>query len=273
MIIKRKYYSNPTLKQKEYGLKSAIKKSIDKLRDKLGDKLVEASKNKWRKNLIDNADSYFEDKATPRNKKLADNLIKEADKHGIKVLDNNKFSKALGTGDDVSDYIEKPSPETVMKVREINEEIQKDPRASKDMKDVFSAISSGKEILSVSDNADKKYNIISHEIGHKIRRETKKGRKLAEKVDKFKKDEDRLGFIGSIKKRSAIIKHEQDANKEGRRLMKKAGATGKELRRYDKSRKLSTNTYRSAEDSKVLKNAAKKVYTKNNKDRAEFNDL
>ena len=37
MIIKRKYYSNPTLEQKEYGLKNSIRKQLGKFVEKGSD--------------------------------------------------------------------------------------------------------------------------------------------------------------------------------------------------------------------------------------------
>lgn len=270
IILRNSYLKSTTLEQREYGIRSIIKKNIDNLRNKAGDKLVKLSKSQWRKNLLNNADYDLSEKAIPSNSKLANKLINVADKRGIKVLDKNKLPLAIGKKNDFTDYIDKPSSKTVERARNYDKMIQSDPNINKDIKEVNSAIASGKSILSLNRSSDKGYNVIAHEIGHNIRRNTKRGKKLAEKVDRLKEQD---GLWNSIKRRFALIKHEQDANKEGRKLMKAVGATKIELKEYDKSRKRSIKTYKSAENSKILRNAAKKAYTKNNKLKADFNDL
>lgn len=267
MIIKRKYCSNLYLEQKEYGILDPIKKRIKK-------SLIKGSnyyRNKY-KMVSEELDQL--DKNSIENKSLANKLIREADKRNIKVVDENKFKDLIRGGEDT---LEKPSEATInqFKFFKQNPKILEEnintsfPNNSKEnnkiikreLLKVMNKVATGKPIVALSQKYTKGSNILAHEIGHEIsRNSTGRMKKVSKKVDELEKlGDENLGIRDSLKMKRLKIKNENNANKNGEKVLKDINASKEELRQYKKYRKKALDTYKFAENSKILGKLSNKI--------------
>ena len=261
MIIKRKYYSNPTLEQKEYGLKNSIRKQLGKFVEK-GSDYYRKKNNRLVEEL---------DKKLTENKPLANKLVREADKRGIKIIDNDNYKSI--TSIDASDAIDKPSKKLVdlaknmkknpKEVEKLNMETfgnlgeENNKILKRESLKVLNKVATESPIIALKQKYTKGSNIMAHEIGHEISRKSSgKAREITEKVDKLGENPN---IISTIKAQRLKIKNEKNANKNGEKLLKELGANKEELKEYKKYRKEALKTYKTAENSRILGKIADKI--------------
>lgn len=268
ILLREQYYSKLTLEQREYEIRKTLGKLVSK-----GANYYKTKNNKLVKNL---------DNGLKENKSLANKLVREADKRNIKIIDKDNYKSITGiSASDTIDYPGKSLVDFANQIKKNPQEIKKinlgvfgdlGEENNKILKrkslKVLNKISTEKPIIALKDKYTKGSNIIAHEIGHNINRNSPgKTKEIAEKLDNIIESPD---IIKSIKLKRLKIKNEKNANKNGEKLLKELGANKEELREYKKYRKEALKTYKTAENSKILDKLANKI-DPNRKDRLPNN--
>ena len=98
ILLKRMYYTQYRIEQKEYGIGSKIwktgKKYYNKGKEKLNNYLDTKIKNL--EEINSNAVEEINNLTPIKNKKLGRNLAREAHKNGVRIFDKNKVFEVTG---------------------------------------------------------------------------------------------------------------------------------------------------------------------------------
>lgn len=190
MIIKRKYYSNPTLEQKEYGLKSAIKsglKNVKKFRKNLKniDERIEKSVNDIRRS---DSELRAAERKIDKNNKVGRKLAKDAYKNNIRVFDKNEYLRSSDNfnywnAQDISVKIDK-------KMRKVAKEELKNPNLNRLQKKVFRSMKNKdtKGIINIDGKFDNRPDVLAHEIGHFLNEKGSIKNRAIRKLHRFAKN-------------------------------------------------------------------------------------
>lgn len=282
VILRSNYYSSLTIEQREFGIKSVIRNLIDKMRDKTGDRIMKAYKKKKDSNYRFNEDYENFEKTIPENKELARKLVEEANKNNISVLDRNKFSEFINSRYNKGrnyrlrkeSYITKPDKDFVNHAKIVEDAIKnsspeelKEYGFTPDIIESYKASASGNPIINLDRDVSKGYNILSHELGHELSKRSRIGKKISDLDHEL---EDKFGVLNRAKKRVISSLNEQNANYEGKKLLKRVGGTKNDLKIYNKSRAKALKVNNTAKTARLYRDLAEKIYPKQSKIKSLF---
>lgn len=287
ILLKRMYYTQYRIEQKEYGIGSKIwktgKKYYNKGKEKLNNYLDTKIKNL--EEINSNAVEEINNLTPIKNKKLGRNLAREAHKNGVRIFDKNKVFEVTGelggksSIKDSGNFVEldKETAEAfkntipISKLRIKLGEIKEGRNEIK----VINALNRG-GIINLKGKYYESNPVAAHEIGHRINKSGKGLKKIISKVDeksrgfypkKLKKNEadskikrtaksivnDVKNLYGLSKKAIITSMEERNAWKNGIKLMKRSGASKKEIDLARKRAKLGIESYDSVNKRNVLK--------------------
>lgn len=82
--------------------------------------------------------------------------------------------------------------------------------------------------------------------------------------------EDKFGVLNRAKKRVISSLNEQNANHEGKKLLKRVGGTKNDLKIYNKSRTKALKVNNTAKTANLYRDLAEKIYPKQSKIKSLF---
>lgn len=252
MIYKVKRYSC-YYQQREYGvfqdlkhsgLNRTYKKYIGRARKKVANKILEGIKKDIDASNLAGNNITYNPELHKINKKLRNNLVKEANKRNIRVLGTN-LDPWEGRG---NYFFSKESAERNNLVE--NLKYQRNVRTGKKAEN---ALKKSDHVIFHPTNS---HTVgLAHEMGHvenatgknKFRRWiNKKSQKIREKL---LDGQNKKGILESIKKKidnSILLQEERNATKKGLKLFKKSGANKEEMKDAKKFLKLGEESYKKA---------------------------
>ena len=268
IVLKRMVFSNIELEQREFnilgdiyrsGFKRTGKKYIGKSRRSIGDKLAQMGRNQKAANIKARRKLMEMDQVAESNKDLGIKLAKEANKRGIRIFDKNRLEKAQG-GNEFRSYLINLSDEG--KKEQLKEQYPNFKNRA--VRKVAAHLINKGKAINIRGSYDKSAPTIAHEIGHDMNEDnmfTRFVTKLTKfEPKKYKHDAKKSGLrneIGSImnsakNKIGTSIRNtnipqyleERNAWNNASKLMKKVGASEKEMKTLNEHKKAALDTYK-----------------------------
>ena len=290
IVLKRMIFSDIELEQREFnilgdiyrsGFKRTGKKYIGKARRSIGDKLAQMERNQKAANIKAGRKLMEMDQVAESNKDLGINLAKEANKRGIRIFDKNRLEKVRG-GNKLRNYLINWSDEGKEQLKE-----QYPNFKNRTVRKVAAHLINKGKAINIRGNYDKSASSITHEIGHDMNEDNMFTRFVTKLTDfepkKYKHDARKSGLrneIGSIMnsakdKVGTFIRdtdipqylEERNAWNNASKLMKKVGASEKEMKTLNERKKAALDTYKSG----ILGNKINKLRRKIQIESNDFN--
>lgn len=283
MIILRKLNSN--IKQKEFNIaqefyhsggKRVVKKYVGRLKRSISNIARRESRNqiiKQKKALIKK-----ENLKKLENKSLGIKLAKDANRLGdSRVFDNNNLNKVIPkSGKDnyainVNNSDKKASSVVKRSIRmdggynNLIESFNGDRKNARNLLKVADSLETKKNLINLKERYDKDIPALAHEVGHTMNSTGTAGKKkqVINRLDRINKLKEKNGTFKSnpgtkerinenLKRNKILIKEEENAWENGLYLMKKNGASNKEIKQARKQRDISLSTYKAHRNSSLL---------------------
>lgn len=290
IVLKRMIFSDIELEQREFnilgdiyrsGFKRTGKKYIGKARRSIGDKLAQMERNQKAANIKAGRKLKEMDQVAESNKDLGIKLAKEANKRGIRIFDKNRLEKVRG-GNKLRNYLINWSDEGKEQLKE-----QYPNFKNRTVRKVAAHLINKGKAINIRGNYDKSVSSIAHEIGHDMNEDNIFTRFVTKLTDfepkKYKHDARKSGLrneIGSImnsakNKVGTFIRdtnipqylEERNAWNNASKLMKKVGASEKEMKTLNERKKAALDTYKSG----ILGNKINKLKRKIQIESNDFN--
>lgn len=263
------------------GRKRVAKKYIGRLKRSLSDLARKESRNqiiKQKKALIkkENLDKL-------ENKPLGIKLAKDANRLGdARVFDNNNLNRVISKGgennyainvnnsDKRSSSIVKHSIKMDGGYDNLVESFNGDRESARNLLKVADSLETKRNIINLKKGYEKDIPALAHEVGHTMNNTGAAGKKkqIINRLSKINKLKEENGTFNSnsgtkdrinenLKRNKILIKEEKNAWENGLDLMKKNGASNKEIRQAKKQRDISLDTYKAHRNSSLLEDIHK----------------